>query len=89
MLRRKYEDHPVAWMDLHQHMTGQSGSKVGMRNLKSSRTSGDGASREGLDSHVSALRSEADRDKKFLEDEREYLKTLQKINIKTISKYNY
>ena len=89
VLRRKYEEQPIAWMDLHQQMTEQKVNKVNMRNLKSSRTSGDGASREALDSHVTALKIDADNDRKFLEDEREYLKTLQQINIKTLSKYNY
>ena len=64
-------------------------NKVNMRNTKSSRTSGDGASIEALDSHLTNLRIEADQDKKFLDEEMEYLKTLQQINIKTVSKYNY
>ena len=89
ILRRKYEDQPLAWMDLNQEIAEQKGSKVGIRNVKSSRTSGDGASIEALDSHVTALKMDADSDKKFLEDEMEYLKTLQQINIKTVSKYNY
>ena len=88
ILRRKYEDQPIAWMDLNQEIAEHRGSKVNNRNLKS-RTSGDGASIEALDSHVTALRIDADNDKKFLEDEMEYLKTLQQINLKTISKYNY
>merc|ERR1719471_1402389 len=69
-IRRKYEEQPIAWMDLHQQMTEQKVNKVNMRNLKSSRTSGDGASREALDSHVTALKIDADNDRKFLEDER-------------------
>ena len=76
-------------MSLHQEMTEQKVNKVNMRNTKSSRTSGDGASVDALDSHVTNLRIDADHDKKFLEDEMEYLKTLQQINIKTLSKYNY
>ena len=89
VLRRKYEDQAIGWMDLNQEIGEHRGSKVNTRNLKNSRTSGDGASIEALDSHVTALRIDADNDKKFLEDEMEYLKTLQQINIKTISKYNY
>ena len=76
-------------MNLHQEMTEQKVNKVNLRNTKSSRTSGDGASMEALDSHVTNLRLDADQDKKFLDDEMEYLKTLQQINIKTVSKYNY
>ena len=71
-------------MSHHQEM-----KKVNLKNTKSSRTSGDGASMEALDSQFTNLRLDADQDKKFLEDEMEYLKTLQQINIKTVSKYNY
>ena len=76
-------------MNLHQEMPGQKVNNVNMRNTKSSRTSGDGASIEALDSHVTNLRIDAEQDKKFLEDEMEYLKTLQQINIKTLSKYDH
>lgn len=57
------------------------------RTLGPSRTSGDGASLEALDSHVSALRKDAENDKKYLKDEVDYLRTLQKINTKTVAKY--
>ena len=76
-------------MNHHQEMIEPKVNKVNKRNTKSSRTSGDGASIEALDSHLTNLRIEADQDKKFLDEEMEYLKTLQQINIKTVSKYNY
>ena len=71
-------------MSLNQEMTEQKVNKVNMRNTKSSRTSGDGASMDALDSHVTNLRIDADHDRKFLEEETEYLKTLQQINIEIL-----
>ena len=73
---------PIAWMDLHEHQLGKVSSKV-----LGSRTSCDGASLEAIDTHVSALKKNAENDKKYLKDEVDYLKTLQKINVKTLAKY--
>ena len=70
------------WMDPQ----GEHQGKVSSRIL-GSRTSCDGASLEAVDTHVSALKKDAENDKKYLKDEVEYLKTLQKINIKTLAKY--
>ena len=67
----------MAWMDI-------DGSTL---NRGRSRTSGDGASLEALDSHVSAFKRDAENDQQFLKDEMEYLKTIQGINMRTLSKY--
>lgn len=67
----------MAWMDIE-------GSTL---NRVKSRTSGDGASLEALDSHVSAYKREAESDQQFLKDEMEYLKSIQGINMRTLSKY--
>ena len=77
--RRKNVPVPAGWIDLH--ATQKSNS-----NLRN-RSSGDGASLEALDSHVSALKRDAEHDKKYLRDEFEYLKTLQSVNVKTLAKY--
>ena len=73
---------PIAWMDLQEHQLGKVSSRV-----LGSRTSCDGASLEAIDTHVSALKKDAENDKKYLKDEVDYLKTLQKINVKTLAKY--
>ena len=57
-----------------------------MANLRP-RSSGDGASHEVLDSNVTLLRKEADNDNQFLKNEMEYLRSIQKINMSTLSKY--
>ena len=80
--RTQHENTPMAWMDLHGNQFGKVSSRV-----LGSRTSCDGASLEALDTHVSALKKDAENDKKYLKDEVEYLKTLQKINLKTLAKY--
>lgn len=80
--RPQRENTPIAWMDLHGDQLGKVSSRV-----LGSRTSCDGASLEALDTHVSALKKDAENDKKYLKDEVEYLKTLQKINLKTLAKY--
>jgi len=67
----------MAWMDIE-------GSTL---NRVKSRTSGDGASLEALDSHVSAYKKDAENDQQFLRDEMEYLKSIQGINMRTLSKY--
>ena len=76
---------PIAWMDLQGDQTSRMISNF--RTLGGSRTSGDGASLEALDSHVSALRRDAEADKKHLKEELDYLKTLQNINVRTVAKY--
>ena len=48
---------------------------------------GDGASFEALDSTLSALKRESENDHRFLHDEMEYLKSVKRINMKTVNKY--
>ena len=80
---------PQAWQE-------ESALKSGVRPARSSvavesnfrpRSSGDGASNELLNSQVSALRRGAESDNQFLKNEMEYLKTIQQINMSTLSKY--
>ena len=80
--RSQHGNPPIAWMDLHGNQFGKVSSRI-----LGSRTSCDGASLEALDTHVSGLKKDAENDKKYLKDEVEYLQTLQKINVKTLAKY--
>ena len=48
---------------------------------------GDGASFEALDSTLSALKRESENDHRFLHDEMEYLKSVKRINMKSVNKY--
>ena len=76
---------PQAWLDDLAHKTGfrQRSSVDG--NFRP-RSSGDGASNELLNSNT-ALRRGADSDNQFLKNEMESLKTIQQINMSTLSKY--
>ena len=77
---------PAAWMDCH--VDNRGSIKNISRNLGIFRSSGDGASLEGLDSHVSTIKRDAENDKKYLNEEIDYLRTLQSINVKTLAKYH-
>ena len=75
-VERAGEGHTLAWME---DFTGRLGIHP--------RSSGDGASHDLLDSNVTSLRREAESDSRFLKNEMEYLKTIQRINMSTLSKY--
>ena len=77
---------PQAWLDDLALKTGFRPRSSVDGNLRP-RSSGDGASNELLNSNVTALRREADTDNQFLQNEMEYLKTIQQINMATLSKY--
>ena len=86
--------HPQNFDGSHLHKGQHGGSQMAWMDLEGStlnrfksRTSGDGASIEALDSNVFAFKKEAESDQQFLNDEMEYLKNIQGINIRTLSKY--
>ena len=74
----------MAWMDLDESAFHKEKTR---RTFSSTRISGDGASLEALDTHVTTLKKEAESDQGFLKNELEYLKSIQQINMKTLSKY--
>ena len=85
------EDKPMrrraqAWLDDMDAKTGFRPRSSVEGNFRP-RSSGDGASNELLNSNVTALRRDADTDNQFLQNEMEYLKTIQQINMATLSKY--
>ena len=78
---------PQAWLDDLAQKTGFRPRSSVDGNFRP-RSSGDGASNEILNSNVTAaLRREADSDNQFLKNEMDYLKTIQQINMSTLSKY--
>ena len=77
---------PQAWLDDLALKTGFRPRSSVDGNFRP-RSSGDGASNEILFSNVTALRKGADSDNQFLKNEMEYLKTIQQINMSTLSKY--
>ena len=82
LMRRR----PQAWLNDLALKTGFRPRSSAEGNFRP-RSSGDGASNELLNSNVTALRREADTDNQFLQNEMEYLKTIQQINMTTLSKY--